>query len=153
MAAEASRRAGRRPVSAQRIGRAGQQRDLAERQPDDAPATTSLAWWMRTYARLMRDDAARCRTTAAPTRRPPTTVSSVAAKNADEAWPLGKLLTCDGVRTGIARVAGRRWAGVRRNRRLMPWLTIRLSAPMSADEQQRLADVARRTRQAVGRAR
>ncbi len=98
-----------------------------QRQADDRPAD-DVGWVVDPHVGAADADDRRH---ADPQRRPAAAVPgdqrSAAAKAAALACPLGKRRRAR--RANVAAgVAGRRWAAARRNRRLTPWLTIRLSS-------------------------
>src|SRR3954447_25763271 len=86
---------------------------------------------MRTYARLTATTAAVEYHTGA-SRLPVAAVRIAALKNAADAWPLGKL-DVDGRRTG-KRGSPDSVGRIPPKRRLTPWLTTRLSAPINVEK-------------------
>ena len=98
--------------------------------PTASPATTSDAWWIRTYARGRGDDAG---------QRPPQRGRSPAVPAGEHGGGERRPSWRDRTGTTTSSACGRRSVrrrsrsvGSRVNSRLMPWLTTRLSAPMSA---------------------
>lgn len=98
--------------------------------PTTTPPRTSVKWWMRTTTLLIATMTATAHHSAAR-GQPVNDVRMIAAKVADDAWPLGKL----DVRGFLTRVrsspchVGRS----RLNMRFTPWFTTRLSTPRATD--------------------